>query len=210
MTSVFSFLTRAALVAVPILMLAMVYLVSAQSVATASSEIRVFFAELDADRDNRITSSEIAAFLREDGWSPDPTCGTSAVEADEPCTLQAMADMQLDRGDLNGNGWVEYAELEAVLMRDRAEEFLETDLDENGVITVDELAAVELIWMVEEPEIAAEDAIVLSDACVTQLEAEELAGLASTCGIEQEAALYLAEMDSDRDGRISLIEFLES
>ena len=190
----------------PIVVLAMIYLISAQGPATASEEARVFFAELDGDGDARVTQAEVEAFLIAEGWEPDPACGQPE---EDPCELAEMAALQLDRVDSDRDGVADFAEVSAVILRDRAEDFLDMDIDENGFLSVDELVAGEVYWMVEEPEIAEEEGIELGQACIDQLAAEELAGLAATCGFETEARIELAVFDIDRDGRVSLTEFLE-
>ena len=192
--------------ALPVLALATVYLVTAQGAATASEEARVFFAELDRDGDARVTETEVAAFLTADGWAPDPACGQPD---EDPCDLAEMAALQLDRVDSDGDGIADFAEVSAVILRDRAGDFLDMDFDENGFVSMDELVAGEVYWMIEEPEIAAEEGFALSQACIDQIEAETVSGLAATCGFETEARVELAVFDTDRDGRISLMEFLE-
>ncbi|MEM9319091.1 MAG: hypothetical protein AAGA70_08790 [Pseudomonadota bacterium] len=199
---------RGAAFLVPVLTLALIYLMTAQSPATASEEARVFFAELDQDADAQISLPEITSFLTEDGWEPDPVCASDTVPGDEPCTLAAMAQAQLDRVDSDGDGVVSFAELSAVLIRDRAADFLEMDIDENGMLSIDEMAAMELYWYAEEPEIAAEEGVVLSSACQAQLLAEDLPGIAAICQVEGLARIEVAIYDTDRDGRVSLTEYL--
>lgn len=202
-------LARAAMIALPVILLSAVYLISAQAPASASAEFRVFFTELDADADGQVTRPEVMAFLEEDDWRPDPTCGTATMAEDEPCTIGAAADEHLARADADGNGAVSYAELEAMLMTDRAEDFHEIDLDNNGFLTGDEIAGGILYWYAEDPEAATDDDIVLSEACRTQLLAEEVAGIAETCGFALEARIMVAEVDANLDGRVTLIEYLE-
>ncbi len=209
LTQLFPALRRAALFGIPVIALAFVYMLSAQSPVAASAEFRLFFAELDADADDRITDAETVAFLRQDGWRPEPGCADGTAEADEPCTIEAAATDHLGLADSDGDGVVVYTELAALLLRDRAEEFLDADFDGNGMVTLDELAGYELYWYAQEPAIAAEDGIVLSQGCRDQLAAEEVAGIAAVCGFTEEARYYLAEIDADRDGRVSLIEYLE-
>ncbi len=197
---------RALALALPVLALAAVYLMTAQSPATASEEARVLFAELDADGDRRVTQSEVEAFLAAEGWTPDPACG---APEEDPCTLAEMAAAQLTRVDSDGNGTADFTEVSAVILRDRAGDFLDMDIDENGFVSLDELVAGELYWMIEEPEIAEEEGIEISATCRDQLLVEALDGIAATCGFEAEARIELAVYDIDRDGRVSLMEFLE-
>lgn len=199
---------RVALFALPVLALASLYLFSAQAPVTASPEIRVFFSELDDDGDGRLTDAEIQGFLEADGWEPDPACGTDTAQPDEPCSVTEMAVEQRARADRDADGVVIYEELEAVLLRDRAEDFLHTDFDGNGVISVDEIAGSELAWLADDQEALAEEGITLSTACRAQIAAEQLDGIAVICGVEQLARLELAEWDADRDGLVSLREYL--
>ncbi len=197
-------LWRGAIIALPIIALAFVYLLSAQSTATASAEIRIFFAEVDADGDDQITGPEIEAFAAADGWRAEPDCAAMS----EPCTLAAFAAEQLGRADSDGSGAVSYPEFEAIMLRDRAEEFLDADLDENGMLTVDEIVGAELYWLSQDAEAMAEEELTLSAACLAQLEAEALPGIAVTCGFEAAGRAELAQYDIDRSGSVSLLEYL--
>jgi len=202
-------LLRAAIVAVPVVLLSAVYLMSAQTPASASAEFRVFFTELDANADGEVTRPEVIAFLEADDWRPDAVCGTDEAEADEPCTLEAAAEAHLLRADADGDGAVSYVELEAMLLTDRAEEFHEMDLDNNGFLTGDEIAGGILYWYALDAEAAMEDEIVLTEACSAQLLEEEVDGIAELCGFGLEARILVAEHDANLDGRVTLIEYLE-
>lgn len=200
---------RAAALALPMLILAALYLVAAQAPATAAgTEARVLFAELDRDGDAVVTGAEIEALLRAEGWRPDAACNTAAPPADLPCTLAAEAAHHHARADSDGDGVVVYAEVAAIITRDLAEAFLDTDIDENGVLSVDEVVAAELHWAFERPERAAEEGLVLPAACIAAFEAERLPGLAAACEAETEGRVHLATLDLDRDGRVSLPEYL--
>ncbi|MEM6729845.1 MAG: hypothetical protein AAF618_15170, partial [Pseudomonadota bacterium] len=130
---------------------------------------------------------------------------------DEPCTIQAAARLHIERSDADGNGLVSFDEFEHVMLRERAEEFLGRDIDESGQITLDEMAASELIDLLD-PEIAAavleEEGYALPAECRAQLEAEILDGLAATCGVERDVRHEIARFDADRNGLIGLEEFL--
>ncbi len=195
---------RGLVFALPILALALVYLVSAQTPAIANAEIRVFFSEVDENGDGRITLPEVETFLVDD-WQADPDCAT---DEDEPCTLFAYAELQLNRADGDGSADVSYAEFEAVNIRDRAEDFLHADIDENGLITLDEIVAIELHWALEFEEVAEDDMARLSAACLAQVEAEEVRGLADICGLQAEGRAELAAYDADRSGGVTLMEYL--
>ena len=90
---------RAALIAMPVLALATLYLFSAQSPATANAEIRVFFTEVDGNADDRITLEEVNAFLQSDTWRAAPDCASPAA----PCTLAEYAEIQMIRAAADGS-----------------------------------------------------------------------------------------------------------
>ena len=203
-STAYTHLMRTAAIALPVLALAFVYLMSAQSTATASAEIRMFFAEVDADGDDHITQSEIERFARADGWHPEADCADVA----EPCTVTSFATEQLVRADTDTSGAVSFAEFEAIMLRDRAEEFLDADLDENGTLTVDELVGAELYWLSQDAEALAEEDINLTAACHAQLAAEQVAGIAETCGFAAEGRAEMAMYDMDRSGGVTLLEYL--
>lgn len=199
-------LWRGLAVALPILALAVVYLFSAQSPATASEEARVLFAELDVDGDRQVTQPEVEAFLVAEEWHPEENC---APDTDDPCGLADMAALQLDRVDGDGDGAASFEEVAAVLLRDRAGDFLDMDIDESGFVSIDELVASEIYWLLDDPEAAAEEEIEITGACADQMRAEQLDGLAATCGFVSQARAEVAVFDVNQDGRISLMEFLE-
>ena len=198
--STFSRAMRAFAFAIPILALAAVYLVSAQSPARANSEIRVFFSEVDANGDDRITLPEVEAFIAED-WEADPDCAADS----DPCTVTEHAQFQLNRADADGSADVSYAEFEAVNIRDWAEDFLDVDIDENGILTADEMVAAELYWAIQR---GADEIATLPAACLAQAEAEVVAGLAVACGFEAEGRAELAAYDADRSGGVTLLEYM--
>ncbi|MEX3015607.1 hypothetical protein [Gymnodinialimonas hymeniacidonis] len=194
---------RAFAFALPILALASVYVLSAQAPAQANAEIRIFFAEVDENGDGRITLPEVETFLAEDREA-DPDC----AEQGEPCTLAAYSEFQLNRADVDASADVSYAEFEAVNIRDWADDFLHADIDENGLLTVDEIVAVELYWALEYGTLEEHEMARLSAACLAQFEAEEIRGLADTCNLNTEGRAELAAYDADRSGTVSLLEYL--
>ena len=194
---------RAALIAVPVLALATLYLFSAQSPATANAEIRVFFTEVDVNADDRITLEEVNAFLHSDTWRAEPDCASTAA----PCTLAEYAEIQMIRADADGSGFVTYGEFEAVNLRDWAEDFLAMDLDENGVVEADEVMAFDLFWQLD-----GADPADLSPACQTHLTAENLPALLQSCTVSPDARAdarsVIAAYDRDRSGGVTLLEYL--
>jgi len=202
-------LARAALIALPVAALSLFYLVGSQAPVSASPEFRVFFAELDRDGDRMVTVPEYAAFLTEEEDFVAPE-GCAAGTAQDPCTAAEQAAEDIARIDSDGDGMIAYDELEAVLLRDRAEDFLEADFNDNGFVTADEYAALSVLWILDEPEIAAAEGVTLGAECQALLDSEKVAGAADLCAEDpRELRLEMAEYDADRDGRVSLKEFLE-
>ncbi|MEM1362999.1 MAG: EF-hand domain-containing protein [Pseudomonadota bacterium] len=198
---------RTFLYAVPILGLALTYLMSAQAPVTASPQVRGYFAELDANGDHQVTAPEYAAFLTAENFLPDANCAT---DPEEPCSVAEAAADEIAIVDLDGDGVVSFAEFEPVVMRDLAEAFLETDIDENGQITLDEMVAViafeEIADALENGE-SSERSRACQDLFTTGL----VAGAIEACALDAEAKdlrIQLAEIDADRNGALSLREFL--
>lgn len=191
------YLLRAGLVALPALVLGLVYTTTLQTPAVASTEARVFFAELDKDRDGSVTATEYANFLTLEEFEAEPDCEAQG----EPCSAEELAMAEVARVDADGDGSVSYAELEAVILRGLAEEFLDFDIDENGFVTADE-AALTIAYF------AREDGEVIPEDCAALLNSETVAGAEAVCGDPHETRIEIAERDTDRDGRVSLLEFL--
>ncbi len=199
-------LSRNSIYLLPLLILAALYWGSFQSPVVASStEVRLYFAELDQDGDGAITQTEYVRFLvEEDGYEPPVGCAAGA-EPEDPCTAEDLAAETMARVDGDADGSVGYTEFEAFILRERAAYFLELDQNENGFVTTDEFYSVELTWLLEEPDAEAP----LSAACIAKLENEAVHGVTQACVPPQEARLLLAEYDADRDGHVSLREFLD-
>lgn len=191
-------LLRAGLVALPALALGLVYTATLQTPAVASTEARIFFAELDQNRDGSVSAEEYAHFLTvEEDFIAEPDCN----EQGEPCSAEELATAEVDRIDADGDGSVSYAELEAVILRGLAEEFLDFDIDENGFVTPDEAALAMAFF-------AREDGEDVTAECVSLLDSETTTGAQNVCGDPHETMIEIAERDTDRDGRVSLLEFL--
>lgn len=194
-----SFALRASLVALPVLGVALVYSSSLQGPALASTEARTFFAELDRDQNGMVTVEEYSRFIgeEEDQFVPDPDC----ADTGEPCTLEELAAFEVAHVDTDADGQVAYQEFEAFILRQRAEEFIEIDIDGNGLVTLDELAWTEAVFM-------SEDDVSVSQECNDKLEAKDANGASLVCGDVHELRVTMAELDTDRDGHVGLIEFL--
>ncbi|MEM9782909.1 MAG: EF-hand domain-containing protein [Pseudomonadota bacterium] len=195
-------IVKAAVLSLPIAALGIVYALSAQTTATASSHFRVIFAQLDANADGEVTSAELARFLElEEEFEPEPDCATT----DEPCTALEEAELEIARHDSDGNAVITYEELEAYMLRERAAVFIEHDLNENGFVTAEEMALFRAFEMIE-------DGAAVPAACRALVEAEDPVGALEACGerddILAEIRIEMAEADANRDGRVALLEFL--
>lgn len=193
---------RLALAALPILGLAMLYSLPGQRPAVASPEIRVTFAELDRNGDGAITEPEFAAAMAAAPLPPVPAaCAGTWLEHE---ALRTPADIVRDEMaylDANADGTITYDELEARLIAERADEFLQLDADGDGFVTLDEAR------VAMSDELARDDG--LGVACSAALEAQEAAALGGEALPAEEAArLEIAAVDADRDGRVTLEEYL--
>ena len=202
----------ATLAALPVLGLAAVYTMSTQQMAVASSEYRLFFAEHDLDGDGIVTVAErteaLAVELAEDPFVVPEACLGSFIEEEASRPVEEIAAEEVAYFDSDADGAVTYEEVAALLTRERAEDFLDYDEDGNGFVTVDELVwepSAEEVPEEELAEIAEEEG--LSVACLVALDAEDVPDE----GVDAaEARVILAEFDTDRDGRVTLMEFLEN
>ncbi|MEM6488983.1 MAG: EF-hand domain-containing protein [Pseudomonadota bacterium] len=190
---------RAAFLALPVVALGAAYGLSADTSAPAPAEIRVQFTEIDRDMNGAIDAPEYARFLTAvDAFEPEPDCAAMG----EPCTVEAWAEDKVGRVDSDGDGRVGFDEFEAAMLRDRAEVFIHHDMDANGFVTVDEMALVHAMHRVE-------DGATLDAACEALVETETPAGALDACGEDPHGLrVEFAALDSDRDGRVGLLEFL--
>ena len=189
----------------PVLLLAGVYWGSAQTPAQATPMARMFFTELDRNGDGVITKPEFQQFLTQEDvlFLPDD-CDAST----EPCTPEAIAADEISRADANADGHVEYSEFETVFLAERAIEFLEYDADENGVVSPDELVAVDVQDIIEFPDPEMDEP--LPAECLTMVENGKIKGIAKACVPEHDLRMMMAEFDADFDGQITLREFLQN
>lgn len=216
-------LGRGGLMLASVCALAVAYSFAAQAPARASvgAEARVTFAELDINGDAVITPEEYASRIaeeqadtaedEEDLLALLSACeGTFIAEeiteeraelARAPSELAAERVAYLD-SDRDGN--VTYEELEALIIAERAQEFLDFDEDGNGFVTLSEIELRFAPAKVEEEKAnLAEEGV--TEACITALIGTD----DPDDELDEDVRLLLAEFDADRDGRVSLIEFLE-
>ncbi len=209
-------LAKVGLAALPVLALSGLYAFSSNTPVAASPQFRVAFAELDRNGDAAITRDEYLAHLNAEMADEDPfivpaACKGTYIEEDAAMTPEDRASEDIGIVDADGNGTVSYDELAALLTRERAEEFLEVDENANGFVTLAELSLAFLDPQeAQADEVAYDDEDGLSAACVAALEALERAEWEDDEGeTEDDLRLWMAEIDADRDGQVSLMEYLE-
>lgn len=186
------------------------------AIASATSEARVTFAELDRNGDQVVTPDEYAALVAEERAEdpevfaePPAACMGTFVEEEfaEEAEYASMSPEMVAQEefaflDSDQDGAVGFDELAAFVIAERAREFLEFDEDGNGFVTLDEVElAVNGPGLEVEKSELAEDG--LSAACIDALFAGE------TDEAPEDARQVLAEYDANRDGRVGLVEFLE-
>ncbi len=205
-------------IAASILALAGVYSFTAQGVAVASvgAEARITFAEADLNDDGLITRDEFAAriaFEREEDPEeipvvPEACIGTFIADeiAEEAAELTAPPDdaaaARLALVDTDRDGGMSFEELEAFIYGEKARDFIDYDMDENGYVTLDEVKVLLAQEDLDEERAAlAEEG--LSAACIDAVIVE------NPFHDDVDPKVVLAEFDIDRDGRVSLMEYLE-
>ena len=196
------------LAAIPVAAAAFVYSFAATAPVHATAEARITFAELDRNGDGAITEAEFTRMMTEEVESfPLPAaCTGTEIEAEMSTPVADRVKEEMSYLDSNGDGAVVYEELAAVLTRERAEEFLDTDANEDGFVTLDELRTVFADDTEAEPPTEEEKAL---DACFAALDAEEVEDLDNT-NLEADLRLYMAEFDTNRDNKVSLLEYIEN
>ena len=211
---------KATLAAMSVGVLALGYSLSAQLPAAASSqaEIRVLFAEFDRNGDDQVTAEEFAAFIAieiaeeraeigEDAAFPLACAGTFIEEEHlEEASETRDADEEFAALDSNANQRLEFDEIQAMIMAERARDFIEFDHDGNGFVTLDEVTET-LAPPTPEDLRAGLNEEGLPGPCIDAIIAEETAETDEDP--VEEARLLLAEHDVNRDGRIALLEFLQ-
>lgn len=212
-------LGRGGLMLASVCALAVAYSFAAQAPAGASvgAEARVTFAELDTNGDAVITPEEYASRIaeeqadtaedEEDLLALLSACEGTFITEERAELARAPSELAAERVaylDSDRDGNVTYEELEALIIAERAQEFLDFDEDGNGFVTLSEIELRFAPAKVEEEKAnLAEEGV--TEACITALIGTD----DPDDELDEDVRLLLAEFDADRDGRVSLIEFLE-
>lgn len=176
---------RIAVAGLPALAVAGIYALAVPAVAVANPDARVAFAEMDLNGDGVITldeyqglmmdQSELEALEGDDGSAESAEAeaeGALEIALPESCEAEIasldldpmeLAELEMAALDINGDGGITFDELNGVMKREAAEEFLEMDIDGDGY-----LSAAELVDFDGGDDLGdAEE--VLSDACIDAL-----------------------------------------
>ncbi|WP_114389598.1 EF-hand domain-containing protein [Notoacmeibacter marinus] len=201
------------------------------SPAMAQQEIRMIFAEMDADADGAVSedehtdASKFYAFAVMAG-EPRP-CDFGTFE--ELFYSQSVYSDDFDDLDTNGDGSIAFEEMRVAYVNSRSDEFISFDTDSNGFLSPEEyrMALIDLERAVD---------VLLSDSCAdesvvacpgeptddepTSAERDdpaiedETVDVADQTGEESELLfeprVMFAAVDENRDGRISYQEYIEN
>lgn len=206
--------TRPLLASLPLAALAAVYLSASGGVATATPEIRMAFAEMDLNADGVVTVAEYTSLLSQDLKMMEDMHDAQipAVCENEPGfdmevvvdgDVSQMAKDLVAELDSNGDATVSYDELHATMMRERAEDFLMYDANKNGLVSFKEFLSP---GDVEEHE--DEAFLGVSAECVAAMDAFFPDHQMAESEIEVETHIEFAAFDSDRNGQLTLAEYL--
>lgn len=198
---------RAGIVAIPAIALAAVASAFVPAMAVANPDTRVAFAELDIDGDGAITADEyMLAYLLQvtpaEG-TDDAMIQACAGDIETQAELVTEAEMQLL--DVDGDGSVSYAEMHGVMQRQAAETFLALDVNGDGL-----LDGAEIIADIQTAE--GEDAPALSEDCLNAIEAMATDAVEPQDGVtdDQLGRIMVAQFDTNNDGKVSLVEYLNN
>ncbi|WP_424941795.1 hypothetical protein [Aliiroseovarius crassostreae] len=211
--------TRFSLMALPALLLAGGYMISAGMVAQASPEARMTFAEMDVNGDGLISEEEFFGYAMGDmdeAPALPAACAGTDIAKDFETPTQDFLREELGLLDANADKSISFDELAASIARDKAEMFLEADLDGNGFVTAEEMVQVtsdEGMSETETKDVA--DELGITVECLAALDEQDLMDdqelvLESDEAIDdaEMARLMIAEFDENRDGRLTLTEVL--
>lgn len=203
----------------------------ATSPAMAQEEIRMIFAEIDADANGAISKEEHADASKFYAY---------AVMADEPrpCDFgtfeelfysQSIYSDDFDDLDADGDGSIAFEELRMAYVNSRSDEFIGFDTDGNGFLSPEEyrMALIDLERAVDAllSESCADEGIVAcpgepTDETATSAKRDDPATTNETADAADQAddesdflfdpRVMFAAVDENRDGRISYNEYIEN
>ncbi|WP_299612094.1 EF-hand domain-containing protein [uncultured Tateyamaria sp.] len=158
--------------------------------AEARTDFKGNFLSMDANQDKIVDRPEmVREMTRRIAKAHVPTaCLGTQWEVRWSASPEVLADGHIDFADGNGDGIVTLKEFVAAHERNRANDFILADTDSSGFVTVEELAAA---YRVDEAKINAE--------CRAAIGMQGAA----------EAPEIVEWLDTDRDGRVSLREFVD-
>ncbi len=202
--------TRIAAASVVVLGIASLSLLAETSPVSAGATARMTFAEFDTNGDGAVTPQEFNDVMGgwDSGQMQDPdmfalpaACeGVFEHEDDEEATDAALFAAY----DLDGNGTVSFAEVRVATEAQLTMEFLETDANGDGLLSMDELAdeplTVAELAEFDVPTDCAEE-LVAQDAELRAAIEEEPFGPA-------EQRIVFAGLDANLDGHITMSEYL--
>lgn len=209
-------MSRISVAALPVAVLAAVYLLSSNNMAAASAEARMTFAELDLNSDGMITAQEYNAVWGQEMQGIDFTlpaaCEGEPIADEFPTSSEEMIREEMAFIDANEDGAISYAELEASVIAERVDLFLMADGNGDGFVTEAEiLAEVQRSEQDEYDDLSAacQQALEeMDEQWITVLDEEgnELPDADFDMDEAQMAKMILAAFDGNRDGKISLQE----
>ncbi|MCV0425532.1 MAG: hypothetical protein K5905_08660 [Roseibium sp.] len=187
-----SVLRKASLVVAPIAIVASVIVAISFSFegAQARTDFKGNFRLKDANGDGFIDRQEMIAVMqrRSDKVDLPPACDGTELARRWTFTPEVLADGEIEFADGNGDGKLTLREVVAAFERQRADQFVQADVDSNGYVTHQEL----------ETAMRA-DEVNVSEKC------RKAIGMHGA----YKAAEHIAFLDRDGDQLVSLREFVD-
>ena len=205
-----------------VLAIAGLSLVAETSPLAAQATARMAFAEFDLDGDGKVTQSEFDTIHAE--WEAEFAEFAALIEDEEfaipaPCVVEfgaeedALDAEDVDHGedfdeyDLNNDGVVNLEEVRLMIEAELTEEFLELDRSGDGLL--DQSEVTDTPWTVAD---YVQDGV--SIACAEALVAQEASiyaeGAEDDEMTESEARVFFAGLDQNMDGRVTITEFIKN
>jgi Ca2+-binding EF-hand superfamily protein len=204
---------RMGLASLPVLALAGVYLVSSNQMAVASAEDRMAFAELDRNGDGLLSQQEYEGMAEfDDDMAAEDSEELPAACSPYAASLTASHEQEMQEMhylDLNGDTMISYEEFAKAMHKERLEIFREFDANADGFVT-----EAEVLKQMQPPsadKLAVE--LGIDQDCAKALiameeawEAEFKQHMQDELTPQQEARIFIAAYDDNRDGQVSQAE----